>query len=192
MHFNPFRPSRLAGAGMFAGRHEEIYELDRTLHQAREGNPQHFLLTGERGIGKSSLLLAVKVMAEGEVDEGDPNAYKFLIVELELGAAYTYRNLIKRLSTGLRKALSPYAELKEGVKKVWEVVKRIEAAGVKYNSAAGKEDFELFEDLIEAFVAAADTISGELDGILVLIDEADKAPVSANLGSFVEFRRPSH
>jgi hypothetical protein len=171
---------------MFAGRHEELFELDRTLHQTAAGNSQHFLLTGERGIGKSSLLLAVKAIASGEVDSDDPNAHRFVVLELELGPTLTYRQLIRQLATALRRGLAPHNQLKDRLQQVWDVVKRIEAAGVKYSEAAQGEDFELFEELISAFTASSAMLEGQASGILVLIDEADKAPPEAHLGSFVK------
>jgi type II secretory pathway predicted ATPase ExeA len=171
---------------MFAGRHEELFELDRILAQAAGGNPQHFLLTGERGIGKSSLLLFTKVVASGKLDADDPRAHNFVVVELELGPTLTYRQLIRQLATGLRKKLAPFEKLKDALRSFVDVAKRIEAAGVKYNESSGLEDFELLDELVLAFVEASEVIAKQASGILVLIDEADKAPQEAHLGAFLK------
>jgi hypothetical protein len=53
--FNPFQPNKIVAPGMFAGRLPEINSIEQALFQAKNGNPQHFLLQGERGIGKLSL-----------------------------------------------------------------------------------------------------------------------------------------
>lgn len=56
LKYNTFRPNNIITPGMFVGRLEEINAIERCLFQAKNGNPQHFLVQGERGIGKSSLL----------------------------------------------------------------------------------------------------------------------------------------
>ena len=53
----------MVGPGMFVGRGDEIRTVEKCLYQAKNGNPQHFLIQGERGIGKSSLFLYVKATA---------------------------------------------------------------------------------------------------------------------------------
>jgi hypothetical protein len=65
MKFNPFRPNSIVAPGMFAGRYDEVTAIERGLHQTRNGNPKHFLIEGERGIGKSSLMLYVDYLSSG-------------------------------------------------------------------------------------------------------------------------------
>jgi len=38
---------------MFAGRFNEIDAFEKGLHQTKNGSPSNFLISGERGIGKS-------------------------------------------------------------------------------------------------------------------------------------------
>lgn len=41
---------------MFAGRLGQVLALEEALKQTRAGRPKSFMVTGERGIGKTSLL----------------------------------------------------------------------------------------------------------------------------------------
>lgn len=66
---NPFKPNSPVPIGMFAGRVDELLLLEGGLHQARHGEPANFLVTGDRGIGKSSLLLFV-----GSVESAPSNS----------------------------------------------------------------------------------------------------------------------
>jgi len=51
---NPFRPNSPVNPGMFVGRVTELDKLEADLIQARAGQPTNFMLTGERGIGKTT------------------------------------------------------------------------------------------------------------------------------------------
>ncbi|MDI6740387.1 MAG: hypothetical protein QME74_08500 [Candidatus Edwardsbacteria bacterium] len=57
MRINPFNPNSPVNPGFFVGRLDEIKSIERSLIQTRADSPCHFMITGERGIGKSSLLL---------------------------------------------------------------------------------------------------------------------------------------
>jgi len=66
MRYNPFRPNSIVSPEMFHGRTEELNFIQQSLFQTRYGNPQHFLIEGERGLGKSSLSLMVNQFASGK------------------------------------------------------------------------------------------------------------------------------
>ena len=79
MRYNPFQPNKIVNPGMFIGRGEELRAIEQCLHQAKNGNSQHFLLQGERGIGKSSLLLFVEYVATGRIETVDKRKFSFVI-----------------------------------------------------------------------------------------------------------------
>ncbi len=54
---NPFRPGKpITDPELFAGRREELSLLVDALYQTGTGNARHIIVTGARGIGKSSLV----------------------------------------------------------------------------------------------------------------------------------------
>ena len=53
---NPFAPNSPVAPGMFVGRLAQVDSLEQSLLPTRAGRPKGFMLTGERGIGKTSLL----------------------------------------------------------------------------------------------------------------------------------------
>lgn len=81
--YNPFRPNHPVFPGMFVGRMGEINRISQILFQTKNGNPTNILLIGERGIGKSSLLLHTKSFAIGELWLDD-NKYNFLTVDFAI------------------------------------------------------------------------------------------------------------
>ena len=80
---NPFRPNSRIGPGMFVGLAAEIAAIDEALNQTRAGFPKSFMITGERGIGKTSLLLYLKALATNAIDRPD-DPFDFLVLETDI------------------------------------------------------------------------------------------------------------
>jgi DNA polymerase III delta prime subunit len=185
--YNPFKPGSIVSPGMFVGRIEEVQQLTRILSQVKQGNPQHFLIHGERGIGKSSLLLYLRVLAEGKIESLDKDKFDFLTLEVELEPETTYAELIQRIATQLKKKVDDLQKLREFAKTVWEFITRWEVLGVKYVGVTRDvQPHDMLDELTESFAKLAQSLKGELDGVLLLIDEADKPPYTTHLGEFVK------
>ncbi|MFN3512721.1 MAG: AAA family ATPase [Phenylobacterium sp.] len=185
--FNPFRPNNMAGPGMFVGRVDELKIIDQCLFQAKNGNPQHFLVQGERGIGKSSLLFYVEYLARGELTAFTENTYKFLVVSIDLGGCTTQFEIIRKLGRGLRQALADHNEAKEKAKEFFNWLLNWEVLGVKFHKQDVDLDAEqVADDLVSQFTNFCKQTHGLLDGILILIDEADRPGEEAGLGAFLK------
>jgi hypothetical protein len=189
LRFNPFRPNEIVHPGMFAGRYDELVALEKTLFQTKNGNPTHFLIDGERGIGKSSLLLNLKWVATGELDSlEDSQHFNFITVSVCLDSGHSYSDIVRSIAVELQREISAREQLKEFARSTWEFVKKWEIGGVRYRDQKqeDRKDTELVEDLTFAISESLKNLGAEVDGVLILIDEADKPPTSANLGSFVK------
>jgi hypothetical protein len=183
--FNPFRPNSMVGPFMFSGRADELIALERALVQTKFANPQHFLITGERGIGKSSLLLYLQYLAKGDV-EFFAGKFSFLTVSVDLEPTTTYIELIKKIGAEFQRVVASQEKLKEMAKAFWEFIQRWEVASVKYtpDSNGGIEPHQLLDDLVYTISTVVEKFGDAIDGVLILIDEADKPPVETNLGEF--------
>ena len=184
--FNPFRPSSIVPPGAFAGRYDELICLERILHQTKHGNPEHFIITGERGIGKSSLLFYLQCVADGSISTIDNRYFKFLVINIELDERISYASLITKIGAELRREVAKHDKLKEAAKSVWEFLSRWEVLGVKYEASMRKDETteQLLEELSFTIERTFTSIKDEKEGILILIDEADKPAAKAHLGAF--------
>jgi hypothetical protein len=182
--FNPFRPDKMMPPGMFCGRMDELKFIDHCLLQTKAGNPQHFLIEGERGIGKSSLLLVEQYVAEGTLlTYTTKEKLDFIVVNVSLIETDTYYSIIRKLMACFRQELMKRHAFQAFASAAWDFISRFEAVGVSYNRDASKaEESELLGHLLNDFVSAASKLEGVADGILLLIDEADKPPAGGNLG----------
>ena len=125
---NPFMPSSPVSTGMFAGRTDELKTLTKALVQTRAGYPNHFMITGERGIGKSSLMLFMKHLADGSITYRG-NKFNFCVVDTDIDANTSPIGLMKKINLGLENELSKRTKYKKLFNDVLGFLKNIEIAG---------------------------------------------------------------
>jgi AAA ATPase domain len=184
--FNPFRPGKIVGPAMFAGRLEELRALERILYQISQGNAHHFLVHGERGIGKSSLLLYIQFLATGAIQTLDASRFNLLTVSVELEPSDSYRDLVRKLGAELKRSVDKLKQTRKLASQAWDFLKRWEVMGVKYTSKSEVEPHELVNELADDIQKTIDGSAGLFAGILFLVDEADKPSASASLGELLK------
>lgn len=145
------------------------------------------MVTGERGIGKSSLMVACKWFATGDFQWGD-HKYNFIVLDVELATGSTFVGLLRAIGAKLDKEHRKYDGWQEAGKKLVKFISRCEAGGVKLNPKEElKPDYdrdcaELIDELAEAIAECDHALGDRIDGFIVMIDEADKAAVPSQLG----------
>lgn len=188
--FNPFRPNGIVHPGMFAGRYNEMVALEKALFQTKNGNPTHFLIDGERGIGKSSLLFNLDGVSTGLFKPfEDPLMLNFMTVSICLDAAHTYSDIVRCIGAELRRQVAEREQFREFAKGAWEFLSKWEIGGIRFREDGRQEESketELVEELTFAIASSLEGLREQIDGVLILIDEADKPSTSANLGSLVK------
>ncbi|HIH16072.1 MAG TPA: ATP-binding protein [Candidatus Diapherotrites archaeon] len=64
MRINPFNPQIPARPQFFVGREAELDQFERWLLQTTNGSPMNMSITGNRGMGKTSLLVKMEQIAK--------------------------------------------------------------------------------------------------------------------------------
>jgi hypothetical protein len=182
--FNPFRPDKMMPPGSFCGRMDELKFIDHCLLQTKRGNPQHFLIEGERGIGKSSLFLVEQWVAQGRLPTFTTREnLDFIVVSVSLLETDDYFSIVRKIVAAFRTEISKRHVFQAFASATWDLLTRIEAGGIRFNrETEGPEESQLLSCMQDDFVKAASTLGSVADGILLLIDEADKPPTGGNLG----------
>lgn len=187
MRYNPFRPGNIVTPGMFAGRGRELEALERILFQTKHANPQHFLITGERGIGKSSLLYYLQLTASGALTTSDGSKFNFLTVPVELEPTDDFESVVCKVGGELRSTVAKLERVRTFAKDSWDFLKRWEVMGVKFDgNAVSRERHKLLDELCQSILTTLDRLKDEVDGCVIFIDEADKPPASAHVGAFAK------
>jgi hypothetical protein len=180
---------------MFVGRLPQVAAFEAALLQTRAGRSKSFMITGERGIGKTSLLQYFKWVAQGHIAiEGEKMT--FLVLELDVDASTTDLGLIRRAELGLKRELAKTEPARSFLASGWGFLKRIEAFGVSVRDDERASDPETLHDEFAHSLAMtanriaqsdAPSVFGAIyDGVILLIDEADNAPKGLRLGSFLK------
>lgn len=161
---SPFTPGSPAPADLFAGRVEQIREVNRYLTQTASGRQENLFLTGDRGIGKSSFASIMRQMASIN--------YDMVGIHVYLGGVNTIEELTRRIVEEL---------VKEGWDQPWytrisnmlgDRVKKVGALGITIEFSPEPEDLTLlarrFPEALGEFVAR---ISEDKRGVLIILDD---------------------
>jgi Cdc6-like AAA superfamily ATPase len=188
MKFNPFRPNSIASSELFQGRKEEMQVIEQSLFQTKNGNPQHFLVEGERGLGKSSLFLKVEQQATGKIPLRNSEQVNFIVINIELDSTQTFFDILKTIAIDFKRALAEREKVKTLATGVWDFLSNWEILGVRFHKMDDNliQPYEILNELVLSFDRVIKQAKSEIDGILILIDEADRPIEKASLGEIVK------
>ena len=188
MRYNPFRPNSIVSPELFRGRMEEIRFIEQSLFQTKNGNPQHFLIEGERGLGKSSLFLKVGQQASGKLALSNGARLNFLVINIELDSTQSFFEILKCIAADFKRVISEKEKVKKLAGSVWDFLSQWEILGIRYHKMDENlvQPYEVLNELVINFEKVIRQAEKETDGILLLIDEADRPDEKASLGELVK------
>lgn len=182
---NPFSPGkRLTSPALFSGRHDDLRDVTQRVIQAAGDNAMHTLITGERGIGKSSFSSQLQGILRGEeqfIDLLGPGAvmpYKFLVVEhvsqSGQGSGDVAVGLLRELKSDNR---------------LLKIVKNIDLTlDIGPLTAKAKEKGGDTTDIISEFVIQLSKIAkhhkSSVDGVVLVVDEVDRIADAQGVSTF--------
>jgi hypothetical protein len=176
---------------MFAGRIKEIVALEQGLRQTRKGYSANFLITGERGIGKSSLLSVLKPIASGEFKSFEDETFKFVVVNSVISSKSTLVSFIKLIDRNLKRELGKIGKVRRFLDDTWSFVQRLKILDSGIDKAEAESEVDLIVDdftysLSETCKRLTNPEKGEeaYDGLIIFVDEADNATPDLHLGYF--------
>jgi hypothetical protein len=162
---SPFSPGKPVSPSLFMGRQEQLKLVDRAIRQAGAGSPQYLFITGERGIGKSSLAGIALELAKRE--------HGFVGAHAQIGSASTLEEACRRLYEALVAQISekPLIDKVRGI--FQQYISRVDLFGI---GVEFKRDDSTRQDLTIHFLSfLAQTGKAVLDsgrrGILLIADD---------------------
>ncbi len=162
--YSPFTPGVSVPAELFIGRIGEIKRLGDKVGAAREGKLQVGFLTGERGIGKSSLASYVKYLADQQ--------YQVLGIHTYLGGVSSLAEMVRRIFDRI---------LKESVDKSWfgkikqlfgSHIEEVDLFGLTLKFQTSEKELEhLTHDFAPALRRITDQLEHDKKGLFLILDD---------------------
>lgn len=185
---NPFTPNSPIDPEYFAGRIDEVMKIQAALNQTRHGRTQHILLTGERGIGKTSLGLFARFIAQkpNEILKTEFRfATAYYTVERDQSLVDVCRGLTTKLLQNVEQGLA---------KKCTERLKNLKLHFAIHVPGVGEITVDpekapdtrarLYADFEKAIEEAWDELKSTYNGILLVVDEIHNLKTFDGAGSF--------
>ena len=182
---NPFAPGkRLTRPDLFAGRTSQLNAGASLLVQAAAGNSRHALITGDRGIGKSSLAGQIEGLARGDdaywasVGSAQGEGFDFLVAEYIAQKGETVAQVVTGLLGDIdRQQRGLRTKVRLDVEFDFKVVK------------ANLQGVSRAKDATVEFVDALEKLSSKRTdrfGILLVLDEVDRIAESEGVPTFLK------
>lgn len=188
---NPFKPNSPVPTAMFAGRYDEILALEKGLFQTKHGQPCNFMITGDRGIGKSSLLLYLKHVSNGAFESLKHGNFDFVSISVPVSDKLDIVTLVKLIERNISRELGKIESVRSFLTETWSFVQRLRVMDSGISAAEQDSEAELQIDnfaysLAETCKRVINPERGEKkkDGILFLFDECDNAAPALRIGYF--------
>jgi len=177
--YSPFTPGQPVPVEFFVGRLAEVQRLVEKVKAATAGKLQVTFVTGERGIGKSSLASFVRFIAERD--------HKVLGLHTFLGGVTSLEEMARRVFDRL---------LKESVGKTWEVrikdffgnrIKQVGLFGVSFEFEAPDKDLRrMVHDFAPALRNLIERLTDEKKAILLVLDDINGLSTSEHFANWLK------
>ncbi len=180
---SPFSPGKPVQAEYFVARSSEIQSLERRIRQASSGRNENIFITGERGIGKSSLAGFIRYLAERE--------YNFLGTHCFLGGVRDLEGMTRMIFQRLLQEVTDKT-LFDRLKSLFgKYIKELTLFGVGIEFTRDKNELRgLLENFVPVMRKVHETIRDTKKGSILILDDlngiSDLPALSQFLKSFVD------
>ncbi|MCY3979153.1 MAG: AAA family ATPase [Chloroflexi bacterium] len=190
---NPFRPDKpIDNFEQFAGRAHELTVLIRSMFNTGHGNARHMIVTGPRGIGKSSFINQIHSVTDNGDDvleklgiDAGGFPFRFPVFKCRARQGQSAEHIVSSLMDAMPTRLSAANVGNIVGDFVRKVKPSLSVAGISL-----EQRDETFTDLGHEFVRTISNlwlaIQHECDGIIFIIDEIDTVAETSGIASFLK------
>jgi len=180
---SPFTPGKPVPIEYFIARLKEIERLERAIKQTSSGRNENIFITGERGIGKSSLASFTRYLAEKE--------YNFIGAHCFLGGVRSLEDMIRVVFQRILQEVSDKT-IFDNLRSVFgKYIKGITLFGVGVEFTTDRSELRtLLDNFLPVIKKINETIRGNKKGMMLILDDlngiTDVSQFAQFLKSFVD------
>lgn len=190
---NPFRPDKpIDNFEQFAGRAQELTVLIRSMFNTGHGNARHMIVTGPRGIGKSSFINQIHsvtdngndVLAKLGIDAGDFR-FRFPVFKCRARHGQSTEHIVTSLMDAMPTRLSAenFRSIVGDFVRAWKP--SVSAFGVTVESQSDSST-DIGREFVRTVSNLWSAIKDDCDGIIFIIDEIDTVAEKSGIASFLK------
>lgn len=130
----------------------------------------------------------MELIASGRLKTTTGEAFNFLTVSIDLGGCATQLDIVRKIGRGLKASLATNETIQRVAKASWDWLTNWEVLGVRFHKDEAELDpEEVSEELVQKLAQLCNAASSEIEGVFLLIDEADGPSSEAGLGALLKF-----
>lgn len=165
--YNPFNPQQPARPDFFVGRAPEITEFEKMLSQTMHGSAMNMAVTGNRGMGKTSILVKFEDLARKE------NCLTLRLSNYE-GNVTNIIDFSDYLSSNLKREILSRRPLERGMSNLQDWVATLKPTFSWNEVALTLEKQQVIQELLrQRMIKLWNEMKEEYKAAVILIDEAE-------------------
>lgn len=165
--YNPFNPQQPARPNFFVGREPERKNFDTFLSQTTHSSPMNMSITGDRGMGKTSILLKFEEVAK------ENNCLVIRLSNYE-GSVNDIMEFSDFLNLNIQRELISKNMLSKGLDSITKMINSLKPSVSWKDFAVSIEKKQIIQELLrERLIHLWRKIKDKYKAIVILIDEAE-------------------
>lgn len=176
---SPFNPGQPVRPEMFVGRQEYINRVLRSVGQVVAGKQENLFVTGEYGIGKSSLVSFVRLLGEQK-----SNVAGFHVL---LGGVTTLEGMVQHIVSRVIQQAHRSGALPKIRGLLGRYIENIELFGVKIDIGALKSDApKIAQDFLPFLRRLWETLKADYSGFALYLDDLNGITRSPDFAALIK------
>lgn len=161
---NPFTPDEPVSKERFRGREKEINQLMQLANQVALGGRQYVFITGDYGIGKSSLASYIRYAVQKE--------FGLIAFHIYLSEVDTIEDMVFNIINGILQQTKEADKLDKIIDFFSRYISSVSLFGVTINSEALREDIKQYSgSFISLLQLVYEKLSDDYKGIVLILDD---------------------
>lgn len=161
---SPFTPGNPVSYELFVGREDKLKEIIRYIEQSLAGKQENVFLSGDRGIGKSSLASFLRRFVKTKLN--------MLTIHTFLGGVLTLEEMVRHLFEELLKESKDHPSLGDIVQLFAKHVKEIGLFGISISFNPPQQELgDLVRNFPEAISNILAKMEGQKKGLFIVLDD---------------------